>query len=101
VGFCPPYKKTLKYGTTMNLDTINQEIAALPPDAQQIIFDLVEVLKKRYLLKQQEFPESHTNQVENIQDWSDFIGCMTAEPDLSRNYKTYLIAEIDKKYDHR
>ncbi|MDJ0731401.1 MAG: hypothetical protein QNJ33_15565 [Crocosphaera sp.] len=32
----------------MNLETIQQEIATLPPDAQQIIFDLVEVLKKRY-----------------------------------------------------
>ncbi|MFM6209750.1 MAG: hypothetical protein ACKPEZ_30525 [Planktothrix sp.] len=32
---------------------------------------------------QQEIPESTT------QDWSDFIGCIEAEPDLSRNYKTY------------
>jgi hypothetical protein len=34
----------------MNLDTIQQDIASLPPDAQQIIVELVEVLKKRYLL---------------------------------------------------
>jgi len=32
----------------MQLDTIQQEIAILPPDAQQIIFDLVSILKKRY-----------------------------------------------------
>ena len=32
----------------MNLDTIQQDIASLPPDAQQII----EVLKKRYLQNQ-------------------------------------------------
>jgi hypothetical protein len=78
----------------MNLETIQQEISALPPDAQQIIFDLVDLLKKRYIVNQQESPESHTNQAENIQEWSDFIGCMTAEPDLSRNYKTYLISEL-------
>ena len=29
----------------MNLDTIQQDIASLPPDAQQIIVELVEVLK--------------------------------------------------------
>jgi hypothetical protein len=38
----------------MNLDTIQQDIASLPPDAQQIIIVLVEVLKKRYLLNQHE-----------------------------------------------
>ncbi|WP_277875073.1 hypothetical protein [Anabaena sp. FACHB-1237] len=36
----------------MNLNTIQQDIASLPPDAQQIIVELVEVLKKRYLLNQ-------------------------------------------------
>jgi hypothetical protein len=36
----------------MNLDTIQQDIASLPTDAQQIIVELVEVLKKRYLLNQ-------------------------------------------------
>lgn len=71
----------------MNLDNIQQEIAALPPDAQQIIFDLIEVLKKRYFSDQKESSES------SREDWSDFIGCMDAEPDLSRNYKTYLSKE--------
>ena len=37
----------------MNLNTIQQDIASLPPDAQQIIVELVEVLKKRYILTQQ------------------------------------------------
>lgn len=30
------------------------------------------------------------------QDWSDFIGCMEAEPDLSKNYKTYLDTDLIK-----
>jgi hypothetical protein len=32
----------------------------------------------------------------NQDDWSDFIGCIEAEPDLSRNYKTYLIPNSDE-----
>jgi hypothetical protein len=72
-----------------NLERIQQDIASLPPDTQQVIFDLVEVLKKRYFT---EVIETSENQLE---DWSDFIGCMSAESDLSRNYKTYL-----KKYDN-
>lgn len=79
----------------LKLETIQKEIAELPPDAQQIIFDLVDVLKKRYFSNLQNPLEKKT------QDWSDFIGCMEAEPDLSRNYKTYLSNELDEKYDHR
>jgi hypothetical protein len=37
----------------------------------------------------------------NQDDWSDFIGCIEAEPDLSRNYKTYLTQELVQKYDRR
>lgn len=77
----------------MNLNTIQQEISTLPPDAQQIVFDLVSVLKKRYLSSQPKPLES--------KNWSDFIGCMEGEPDLSANYKTYLSNELDLKYGNR
>lgn len=76
----------------LKLDTIQKEIAALPPDAQQIIFDLVDILKKRYLPNPQIISETIIN------DWSDFIGCMDAESDLSINYKIYLSNELDEKY---
>ncbi len=79
----------------LKLDTIQKDIAELPPDAQQIIFDLVDVLKKRYFSTLQGYPEG------KAQGWSDFIGCMDAEPDLARNYKTYLGDELDAKYCHR
>ena len=77
-----------KLTNMINLDTIQQDIASLPPDAQQVILELVCVLKKSYFPNQPEIPESKT------QDWSDFIGCIEAEPDLSRNYKTYLIRKL-------
>ena len=80
----------------MNLNTIQQEIATLPPDVQQVIFDLVSVLKKRYISNQSPSIEDNKSQI-----WSDFIGCMEAEPDLSRNYKTYLSNELDLKYGNR
>ena len=78
----------------VNLETIQQDIASLPLDAQQTILELVNILKKRYSPKQQEMKEQAT------QDWSDFIGFVEAEPDLSQNYKTYLTSELNQKYDH-
>jgi len=80
----------------MNLDTIQQDIASLPPDAQQIIVELVEVLKKRYLQNQQKSSEN------SLQDWSDFIGCIEAETDLSKNHKNYLadLVFLWKKQNH-
>ena len=68
----------------VSLDTIQQEIASLPLDAQKTILELVDVLKKQYSPNPQEIREQTT------ENWSDFIGCIEAEPDLSRNYKTYL-----------
>ncbi|QSV69778.1 MAG: hypothetical protein HEQ20_02200 [Aphanizomenon flos-aquae KM1D3_PB] len=75
-----------------SLDTIQQDIASLPPDTQQIIVELVEVLKKRYLLNQHESSEN------SLPDWSDFIGCIEAETDLSKNYKNYLDRELNQKF---
>lgn len=86
----------------MQLDTIQQEIAILPPEAQQIIFDLVNILKKRYSSQSVDHPEAEPQPlIQNQDDWSDFIGCVEAEPDLSKNYKTYLSQELVQKYDHR
>ena len=55
----------------------------------KIIFDLVDVLKKRCFPNPQKLLETTVN------DWSDFIGCIDAEADLSRNYKAYLSNELD------
>lgn len=86
----------------MQLDTIQQEIATLPPEAQQIIFDLVSVLKKRYITpKADKAAAEHLQQTQDQDDWSDFIGCVEAEANLSRNYKAYLNQELTNKYDHR
>lgn len=78
-----------------SLSHIQQDIAALPLDAQQIIFDLVDVLKNRYLST-----EMAQSKLDISQDWSDFIGSIDAEVDLSRNYKTYLAEGLNEKYNH-
>lgn len=78
-----------------SLDTVQKDIAELNPDEQQIIFDLINLLKKRPR------PNQQNHRSTKKQDWSDFIGCMEAEPDLSRNYKTYLSNELDQKYVNR
>jgi hypothetical protein len=44
----------------VNLETIQQDIASLPLDAQQTILELVNILKKRYSPKQQEMKEQAT-----------------------------------------
>lgn len=78
----------------INLDTIQQEIAALPLDAQKTILELVEALKKQYSPNSQEIRE------QTIENWSDFIGCIEAPADFSQNYKSYLTSELNQKYDH-
>ena len=78
----------------VNLDTIQQEVASLPLDAQKTILELVDVLKRQYSPNPQEIRKQTT------ENWSDFIGCIEAEPDLSQNYKTYLTSELNQKYDH-
>ena len=80
----------------INLEQLKHDINELPEEAQELLIDFVEVLKKRYASSNQQ--ETSEN---NIDDWSDFIGCVEAEPDLSRNYKSYLTKDLGRKYDHR
>ncbi len=85
----------------MSLETIQQDIEALPPDAQQIVLDLVQLLKQQYrpaaldLSNQNQDPVRASSDLSH--DWSDFIGCMEAEPDLATHYKAYLRDELDKQ----
>lgn len=80
----------------INIDKIQQDINELPEEAQTLLVDFIELLKKRYsLATKQEIKKE--NSESNREDWSDFIGCVEAEADLSRNYKTYLNKELEKQ----
>lgn len=69
-----------------NLNTIQQDIAELTPEAQHIVIDFIEILKRRYSAKPTEeqiiidkIRELSTFQKQEILDFIDFI--------YSRNYK--------------
>jgi hypothetical protein len=79
----------------IKIEQISEDIDNLPEEAQGLLIDFIQLLKKHYFPDQKEVSESQ------IEDWSDFIGCGEAEPDLSRNYKTYLNQGLGEKYDYR
>ncbi len=81
--------------TLINLTQLQQDIASLPPDAQQVIFDLVNLLKT-----QNTTLENSVKIQDSMAEWSDFIGCGEAASDLSRNYKTYLAEDLETKYSN-
>ncbi len=56
----------------LKLDNIQKEIADLPPDAQQIIFDLVDILKKTLFPKS---TESSTNNSKLLVRFHWLYGC--------------------------
>ena len=65
------------------LEQIQKDIENLPEDAQYLLIDFLEILKKRY---SKTAPTPLT--VED--DWSDFIGCLEGGPgDLATN-KQYM-----------
>ena len=69
-----------------NLNTIQQDIAELTPEAQHIVIDFIEILKRRYSSKPTQeqiiidkIRELSTFQKQEILDFIDFI--------YTRNYK--------------
>lgn len=74
----------------LSLEQLQQDIQLLPEEAQTLLADLVEVLKKRYV---KSLPESSSLEVSPYQKFKDsgFIGCVSIEEDLSTTYKQMLI----------
>ena len=85
----------------IKIEQIQKDIDNLPEEAQLLLIDFIALLKKRYSLNTKQEITSSTNLDNPAEDWSDFIGCIEAEPDLSRNYKTYLKQTLDEKYNNR
>jgi hypothetical protein len=83
-----------------NIEQIQRDINELPEEAQSLIVDFIKLLKKRYSSRECQDIQKEDSESQ-IEDWSDFIGCIEAESDLSRNYKTYLNKELGEKYDYR
>lgn len=91
----------------INIEQIQQAISKLPEEAQLLLVDFIELLKKRYsspenpkIQTQSNPSEQQPSTLEILRD-SGLIGCISAEADLSTNYKSVLKEGLDSKYDNR
>jgi SET domain-containing protein len=90
----------------LNIKQIQQDINELPEEAQTLLIDFIELLKKRYSLAAKPEIKSETNldnqaSTLDILKQAGLIGCISAESDLSTNYKSVLQEVLDSKYDNR
>lgn len=89
----------------LNLEQIQKDINELPPEAQTLLVDFIDLLKKRYPTLEKQTnnsnqPPNHQQSTLDILKEAELIGCMSAEPDLSANYKSVLKEELKSKYDN-
>lgn len=87
------------------LEQIQQDIQTLNPEALGLVYQFIQILKKgsqvphhTQIPNPASLPPTSTS---DVADWSDFIGCVSAEADLSVNYKTYLTEGLEQKYGYR
>jgi hypothetical protein len=72
-----------------NLEQLQQDFQSLPEEAQTLLVDFIEILKKRYLKPEAQTPASEISPYQNFRE-SGFIGCVSVEADLSTTYKQVL-----------
>ncbi|MEM9907409.1 MAG: hypothetical protein AAF921_20545 [Cyanobacteria bacterium P01_D01_bin.44] len=88
-----------------SLEKIQQDLQILPQEALNLVYQFIQLLKKGSQSTQstQTPPPSSapTTSAPDAADWSDLIGCVSAEEDLSVNYKAYLAEGLEKKYGYR
>ncbi|AFZ48695.1 hypothetical protein Cyast_2753 [Cyanobacterium stanieri PCC 7202] len=84
----------------INLEQIQQDISDLPEEAQILVTDFVELLKKRYSIVQKQENESQETLYDQFEA-SGLIGFCSLDEDLSTTYKQVLAETLDNKYDHR
>ena len=84
-----------------SLEQIQQDIQALPQEALNVLYQFIQLLKNLNSAPPENSPAAAPPASAEATDWSDFIGCVSAEEDLSVNYKTYLAEELEQKHDRR
>ena len=75
------------------LQQIHQDIDSLPNEAQELLFNFVQILKKRYLVSTQNL--SSTIQKDVLQD--PLVGLFAGSPNLAMQAEEILEAEITSK----
>ncbi|MBW4641680.1 MAG: DUF2281 domain-containing protein [Goleter apudmare HA4340-LM2] len=84
----------------ISFEEIYKDIDTLPEEAQLLLLDFIQLLKKRYPPTE---AENHS-QEKSLYDKFDeigLIGCCSIEENLSTTYKEVLSKTLQNKYDHR
>ncbi len=83
-----------------NLEQMQKDIQDLPEEAQTLLMDFIEILKKRYSRNAQPEAPLEKSPYQRFKE-SGFIGCVSVEENLSTTYKSALAESWGAKYDHR
>jgi hypothetical protein len=72
----------------ISLEQIQNDIQTLPPEAQDLLIDFIQILKKRYPEQPSENTDSSPESKSFLEDAHEFIGCLEGGPgDLATNKK--------------
>jgi hypothetical protein len=90
----------------VDIEQIQTDINELPEEAQSLLLDFIDLLKKRYSTPEKrainsDLSQNHQLSTLDILKESELIGCISAEPNLSTDYKSVVQEKLDCKYDHR
>ncbi|MDJ1170140.1 DUF2281 domain-containing protein [Roseofilum sp. BLCC_M154] len=88
----------------VDIEQIQTDINELPEEAQSLLLDFIDLLKKRYSTPEKrainsDFSPNHQLSTLDILKESELIGCISAEPNLSTDYKSIVQEKLDSKYD--
>ncbi|BDI19531.1 hypothetical protein ANSO36C_53330 [Nostoc cf. commune SO-36] len=84
----------------IKFEEIYKDIDTLPEEAQLLLLDFIQLLKKRYPQAESEHHSQEKSLYEKF-DEIGLIGCCSVEENLSTIHKEVLSNTLDKKYDHR
>ena len=86
------------------LEQLQQDIQTLSEAERQLLSDFIQLLKRSHTVSAtNSSPPKNIAEKSTYQKFQDsgFIGCVSAEENLSTTYKQVLAEELSKKYDHR
>ncbi len=84
----------------IKFEEIYKDIDTLPEEAQILLLDFIQLLKKRYPQSESENHSQEKSLYEKFEEMG-LIGCCSVEEDLSTTYKEVLSNTLLTKYDHR
>ncbi|MEH2442793.1 DUF2281 domain-containing protein [Nostoc sp.] len=82
----------------IKIEEIYRDIDTLPEEAQILLLDFIQLLKKRY---HQAESENHSQEKSLYEKFDEIglIGCCSVDEDLSTTYKEVLSNTLTTKYD--